>query len=225
MGLDGLSAVRVGGQVGAGDVVQRPVSSGASSASCQAPSTVISSLATNNGICASKTCGVLTNCKYQQYLSIIQSESASQGVDPDVVIVTMCKESNGNVNAKNANPNNTFDCGLMQINQKGPCSVTYDIQANIRAGVSLLKSKIAATSQIYPNILPITGAFASYNCCANETVPNAPSADCTQASGFPHAIPKWACPINPGEGQFNMCVVKNYACELTNCLAQLKANK
>jgi hypothetical protein len=225
VGLDGLRAVRVGGQVGQSGAVQRSVASNTSSASCQAPSVVISSLVTSNGICAGTACSTLTNCKYQQYLPIIQSEASSLGVDPDVVIVTMCKESGGNVNSKNANPNNTFDCGLMQINQNSPCPLTYDIQANIRAGVSLLKSKIAANSQVYPNISPMTGVFASYNCCANGTPPTAPSADCTQASGFPNAIPKWACPINPGEGTFNMCVVKNYACELTNCLAQLKANK
>ena len=85
----------------------------------------------------------------------------------------------------------------------------------------LMKQKISASSQIYQNIPVETGPFSAYNCCANKTIPNSPSADCTPANGFPFSIPKWACPINPGEGDFNMCSVKSYACELSVCMKQL----
>jgi hypothetical protein len=134
----------------------------------------------------------------------------------------MCKESRAQVNAAGNNPNGTFDCGLMQINQPTPCDATILNPAeNIRRGVALMKEKIRLTSQTYQNIPAETGPFSSYNCCANGTVPNAPSADCTTANGFPFAIPKWACPINPGESSSNMCTVKNYACELSVCMKQL----
>ena len=72
----------------------------------------------NNGICANQGCTVLSGCKYQNYMSLIQSEASKQGVDYKMVIVTMCQESRGNPNAQNPhNDNGSFDCGLMQVNQ------------------------------------------------------------------------------------------------------------
>jgi hypothetical protein len=41
------------------------------------------------------------------------------------------------------------------------------------------------------------------------------------SSGFPSSIPKWACPINPGTADLNMCSVKSYVCELSSCLNSL----
>jgi hypothetical protein len=196
--------------------------SGGSSASCDTKENTITKLQSAGGICGGAVCTILSGCNYSAYSSIIDQNVGSDVQLKKMVIVTLCKESRGNVNAQNNNPNGTFDCGLMQINQPLPCgSAILDPAENIRQGVVKMKQKIASTNQTYQNIPAVTGPFSSYNCCANGTVPNAPSADCTTANGFPFSIPKWACPINPGEGKFNMCTVKNYACELSACMNQL----
>ena len=141
---------------------------------------------------------------------------------PVIIIVTICKESSGRKDAQNKNPNGTYDCGLMQINQQTPCDAAIlNPTENIKIGIATMKKKIDFAIQIYPNIPAESGAFASYNCCANGTIPHAPSADCTVSNGFPFTLPKWACPINPGDGQYNMCTVKNYTCELNACLKEL----
>jgi hypothetical protein len=199
-------------------------SSNPGGASCSDTQSVISALSSQNGICRGVSCTALSGCNYQQYLSAIQQAAGQAGVDSKYIVALMCKESKAVATAQNRNPNGTYDCGLMQINQPGPCdSAILDPATNISRGVSLFKQKQSATGQVYPNIPQIAGVFASYNCCANGTIPNAPSADCTQSAGFPNSIPKWACPINPGEGQFNMCAVKNYACDLTACVAVLNS--
>jgi hypothetical protein len=196
--------------------------SGGGGASCADTQSVISSLSSQNGVCGTAQCTALSGCAYQQYMPIIQSKATEAGVSTSVVIAVMCKESKGNANAQNRNPNGTFDCGLMQVNQPGGCDqASLDPATNIARGIQKIQSAMSSASQVYQNIPQTLGAFASYNCCANGTVPNAPSADCTQASGFPFSIPKWACPINPGEGQFNMCTVKSYACDINACVSAL----
>jgi hypothetical protein len=228
--LQGLKATPVtmvsggGGDMGGGGASYdyTPPSSNTSSASCASTQSVISSLSSSGGVCGNTSCTALTNCSYQQYLPLIQSAAGQAGIDPKYIIALMCKESKGNASAQNRNPDGTYDCGLMQINQSTPCdSIVLNPSTNIARGVSLLKQKQSATNQVYPNIQSISGVFASYNCCSNGTTPNAPSVDCTQASGFPYTVPKWVCPINPGDGQFNMCAVKNYACDLTACVNAL----
>ncbi len=201
--------------------------SGGTSRACESTETTISKLTSSGGICGGVSCTSLSGCNYQQYLPIIDQEVGSNIQLRKMIIVTMCKESRANPTASNKNTSNgSYDCGLMQINQSSPCDSSLltkpeNIQLNIKAGVTLMRQKIALSSQTYQNIPAETGPFSSYNCCANGTVPNSPSADCTTAAGFPFSIPKWACPINPGEGDFNMCSVKSYACELSACMNQL----
>jgi hypothetical protein len=201
--------------------------SGGSSNVCEATQNVIAKLTSSGGICGGTVCTSLSGCNYQQYLPIIDQAVGNNIQLRKMIIVTMCKESHGDPRASHVNTSdNSYDCGLMQINQKTPCSsVTLidpeNIKQNIQAGVTLMKQKIALSSQVYQNIPAETGPFSAYNCCANGTVPNAPSADCSTANGFPFPIPKWACPINPGTGTSNMCSVKSYACELSACMKQL----
>jgi hypothetical protein len=196
--------------------------SGGASASCASTQTIIASL--SSGICKNTSCTALSGCSYQQYLPALQQASSRTGVNVNYLIALMCRESKANPAAQNRNPNGTYDCGLMQINQATPCdSSVLDPNTNISRGADLFKQKQNAVKEIYTNIPQIAGVFASYNCCSNGTIPNAPSVDCTQASGFPGSVPKWVCPINPGEGQFNMCAVKNYACDLTSCVDALNS--
>lgn len=226
VGLDGLRAApgKSGGFVSGGGVpiTSNTSSSNSSSKTCEPTNTVIASLKSTGGVCGGARCTALSGCAYQSYLPTIQQESSKAGIDYKMVVVLMCKESSAKPAAQNKNPNGTYDCGLMQINQTTPCDAAIlNPETNIARGVSLLKGKLAAVNQIYPNVPTIAGVFASYNCCANGTVPHSPSADCKQETGFDQSVPKWVCPINPGDSQYNMCAVKSYACELTACLNQL----
>ena len=199
-----------------------------SSKACAATNEVISSLTSAGGICASTRCTKLAGCTYQQYLPIIKEESASASVDYKIVVAIMCRESDGRENPPqrtgiDRNSDNSSDCGLMQINVKStscPDSV-LDPRSNIREGVKKIKAALGRSGQIYKNISPTTNAFADYNCCSNGDIPSSPSNDCTVASGFPFTPPKWACPINPGTDRYNMCAVKNYACEITKCAEEV----
>ncbi len=203
--------------------INRPASG--ESRACDPVDVVKASIASAGGICGNTSCGILSGCKYEQYLPIIKSESERLGVDYKMIVVTMCKESSANPEANNQNPNGTYDCGLMQINQPGPCDVASlraNTTSNIIKGIETMKDKMRYTNQVYPgfpnvNGIPVAGVFASYNCCSNGTIPNSQSESCKTSDGWP-AIPKWACPIDPGTGKFNMCGVKSYACELTACL-------
>ena len=237
MGDVGLEGLRVGnGTSGKGGLSVIPVvtpgsstiqpGSGVTNTSCASTVSAIAAIK-SQAVCGNTQCKSLNGCQYSKYSSMINAAAGNYGVDPKMLIVLMCKESSANPAAQNRNPNGTYDCGLMQINKNGACDASIlDPQTNINAGAALLKGKIPVVNQVYPgfpnvNGVAVAGVFASYNCCSNGTVPNAESVDCNQSSGFPFTIPKWACPINPGEGTFNMCVVKNYACELTACLNSL----
>jgi hypothetical protein len=174
------------------------------------------------GICANVTCSLTSCINNNEHVPLIKSIAGS---DWKMALVLMCKESSGRADAQNVNPNGTYDCGLMQVNQATPCDASIlDPRKNITAGVAKLREKMNASSnaQQYPNlqVRPETAIFTAYNCCANGTVPNSPSVSCKTSDGWPN-IPKWACPIDPGEGKFNMCGVKAYACDLTACLNSL----
>ena len=221
----GLEKLRTSGISAGGGSSVRPTTGGGSGTSraCDDVATVKASLASPSGICANTRCTVLSGCNYQEYLPSIQSESSKAGIDYKMIVVTMCKESRANKNAQNKNENGTYDCGLMQINQPTPCDASIlEPQTNIQKGVALMKGKISSSSgsRVYANIPVQAGVFASYNCCANNTVPNNPSESCKESDGWP-SIPKWACPIDPRTGKYNMCGVKAYACELTSCLKEL----
>ena len=209
---------------GTGQIAQDGSSSSGVPKACASLESVKTAVASGN-VCAGSVCTALSGCNYQPYLSMIKQEAERIGVDYKIVIVTMCKESKASPNAQGVNRGDgvrtTYDCGLMQTNQLIPCNAqTLDPLTNIKEGITKLKIAIAG-QRIYPGVPTLAGAFASYNCCANGTPPNAPSADCNAQSGFDTAIPKWACPINPGTSASNMCAVKAYSCELVACLGNL----
>jgi hypothetical protein len=227
VGLDALRSTGGAGTVSSGSQSATTPAQQASgdARACEPEADVKASLTSSGGICGNTRCNILSGCNYAQYLPVIKSESERLGVDYKMIVVTMCKESAANPVANNQNPNGTYDCGLMQINQPGPCDVASlrsNTTANIIKGIETMKAKINSTNQIYPGFpnvggVPVAGVFASYNCCANGTIPNSKSESCKSSDGWP-SIPKWACPIDPGSGTFNMCGVKSYACELYACL-------
>ena len=223
VGLAGLR-VKGGGSVGSISSPNTSSYSGTNSKSCESVDSTIAKLKSPGGLCAGTTCKILTGCRYTPYLPIIERETNGDTLLKNMIIVTMCKESGGNPNASNKNEDGTYDCGLMQVNQSGVCEKSPSStsqEANIKNGIALMKEKRGRASQTYLGIPAAAGVFASYNCCSNRTVPNSPSADCTAASGFPSIIPKWACPINPGDSSSNMCAVRSYTCELSVCLEKL----
>ncbi len=220
IGLGALATKRFGGGVAA-IPSGTSVGSGGSSKACESSAGIIQKLQSGN-VCAGTVCKTLTGCNWKQYESIIDQATGGDSMLKKMTIVTMCKESGAVPNRSHQNDNGTFDCGLMQINQNGSCTdASYSVVDNITEGVRRMKQKISASSQTYLSVPAVASVFASYNCCGNGTPPNAPSVDCTTQTGFQNAVPKWVCPINPGDGTFNMCSVKNYACELTTCLDSL----
>lgn len=168
-------------------------------------------------VCAGATCPY--NCSNSTYDSLINTDAQQAGVDPKVVKALMCVESQFNPTAKGP----TNDCGLMQVVTNGSSCQTdsrgdlTDPATNINIGTQLLKQKYTAVgSSGYSTVTTNQMVFASYNCCSNGVDnPNAASNDCGPT------VPKWACPINPGTSQFNMCNVKSYACSVDACAKQL----
>lgn len=122
-------------------------SSGAPS-SCESKEAIINKMS-SSGVCAGTVCKSMVGCTYRQYIPLIQKEAASLNIDPKLIIVTMCRESRGNKSAQNKNPDGTFDCGLMQINQEGSCGVAIlDPEENIKRGANHIKNTIAYFSGI-----------------------------------------------------------------------------
>ena len=211
-------------------VVSSGVSSGSGGVSkaCEPADIVKTKINSSGGICGGAVCTALSGCNYSKYKDVIRQETGGDSQLEKMIIVTMCKESRGNPTATHNNEGGTYDCGLMQVNQKTPCPLSSIlsspeyIQTNIKEGVRLMRQKISASSQTYPDlkVRPESGAFSSYNCCSNGTIPNSPSVSCSKKDGWP-LIPKWACPIDPGDSTSNMCSVKSYVCDLTACLNQL----
>jgi len=189
-----------------------PQPSGAQGANC-------SGAAANSNLCVNTTCS-RTCSNLGQFESSIQTYASQSGLDPRVVKAIICRESSGNSNAQNT-ATIPPSCGLMQVLVSGgatcatdPRGNLLDPQTNIRIGTGILAQKYASVSSYsYASITPQQMTFAAYNCCANGDNPNAPSRDCGSA------VPKWACPINPGTGSYNMCNVQNYACDVAACIS------
>jgi hypothetical protein len=214
-----FSVLGVGAKNMISSISGAPSSSNSTSASCPSADSLKQTLSGGGDVCAGARCSALSGCRFRDYLSIIKSESEKQGVDYKLAIVIMCKESTGKRDATNDNRDGTYDCGLMQINQRGPCTPDSFIpEKNIAEGVRLIKEKTGpSTSRNYPGAPQLGNLFAAYNCCARGAAPYEASVDCTTGSGWPSTLPKWACPINPGSGPSNMCTVRSYACDLNAC--------
>ena len=219
----GGSGVGVGGVGGSGSVSGR---------ACDNVSLVIEKVKTSKDICSNTTCS--KTCKFSnEIISTIKKEAAAAGIDYKIILAISCRESSGNVNAIGNHANNGYaDCGLMQINMKSKIGVSTNNQSsnycspeimnlenNIKEGIKLYKSKLSTARNYNRNIISLQSqALASYNCCSNGENPNDKSASCTVSTGFVDSIPKWACPIDPGTASFNMCNVRNYACDVTACI-------
>jgi hypothetical protein len=181
-----------------------------------------------DGLCGSTFCKGLCNFR-ADIKQLAVSEARSAGVDPGIILALICRESSGDPTkiGKLAN-NGKEDCGLMQIHAgdsgKTKCSEVPNVMDptnNIQLGIATYKQKLASVSRFsYEGTAKQTLAFAAYNCCANDDNPNDKSANCNLSTGWSMDLPKWACPINPGTGSFNMCAVKNYACDVTACAAE-----
>jgi hypothetical protein len=150
------------------------------------------------------------------------------GLDTRLVKAIICRE-NAPLNLTAVGP--TGDCGLMQIDPDnfGQTTCTsprnlFDLQTNLKEGMATLVQAYnrAAPSgqQTSIGITKIAMTGATYNCCANSQDPNGQSVDCSTATGWPAGMTRWACPVNPGTGTFNMCAVKDYACDIDACVTR-----
>lgn len=189
------------------------------SASCTDPAAMKASLSSGGTVC-SGTCQ-RGKCTFDdKVLSAIDQVSSETGVDKRIIKAIICQESGGNVTAHASDGG----CGLMQITNSawaGSATCPPEILTpvnNIRQGVALYKGKLSAVSGFTYDggINAQQMTFAAYNCCANGDNPNSQSVSCATSDGWAK-LPKWACPIDPGTGTFNMCRVKNYACDVEIC--------
>lgn len=191
---------------------------GTATPTCIHPELYKGMLRDGDGFCSRAFCKGL--CKFSpaiKQLAVTEARSAS--VDPGIILALICRESSGIPTKIGNHANNgKSDCGLMQINSPSCTPEIMDPTNNVRAGIALYKAKLSSVSAYsYTGADKPTLAFAAYNCCANGDNPNSKSADCNLGTGWPVDLPKWACPVNPGTGSFNMCAVKNYACDVTAC--------
>ncbi|TSD00468.1 MAG: Uncharacterized protein Athens071425_613 [Parcubacteria group bacterium Athens0714_25] len=173
-------------------------------------------------ICAGFAC---KTCNLDSYLSAISSASVQFAIDANFIKGIIARESTCIATAQKNESDGTMSCGLMQINVSTQTECDYwktHPAENIQKGTEILGGKVARArtimdAQDYTTVTIEQMASAAYNCCANGEDPNSPSNDCTSANGW-NLIPKWACPIDPGVGDFNMCAVKDYACSVTACI-------
>lgn len=205
----------------------------AGGAVCTDPVAFKASLASGGKAC-SGVCS-RTKCNFtSEVLSAIENNSGT--MDKKLVKSFVCRESSGDKGAIN-NAGTITSCGLMQVNWNevpgntncsGPAKNLMDANVNIQEGVRVFQAKIAMSnpgSYSAAGITAVQMAAAAYNCCGNGDRPNDPSASCGTGAGtdvsqgWP-ALPKWACPINPGTPPFNMCHVKGYACDVESCVSQ-----
>lgn len=184
---------------------------------CQNPDAYKKHVQQGGAVCGTNACSLPAAEREKikkDYGSIIDDELKKAGLEgySNVIIAIISRESHGNPNAKG----DDGGCGLMQITD-GTCIL--DPRENIQKGIALYKQKLEAIqSKGYKYGNGITTkhlAYAAYNCCKNGENPNDESQDC-KGDGWP-SLPKWACPIDPGNGTFNMCKVKDYACVVAAC--------
>jgi soluble lytic murein transglycosylase-like protein len=159
----------------------------------------------------------LSGCNFKQYLSILKTAAGNDPLKLKMLIVVMCKESGGVATRQSTtNANGSVDCGLMQVSRQKNCIADDFIpEKNIPNGANILFS---IPDKIYNNTPAPARIFAAYNA---GPAANVVSKDCNTSSGFTSGdVPAWACPINAGD----MCGVKNYACDLNNCLSDTSLN-
>jgi hypothetical protein len=196
---------------------------GGGSTACSNADAMKQHLAGGGNVCDSTSCSSASAaCKLslQNYDGRIRSVASAKGVgsedDIKMIKAIICKESGANSQAIGP----TGDCGLMQIRDPAYPNCgngIMDPQKNLEVGIGkYVQKKTAASGSYGGGITKEMMALASYNCCANGDNPNAQSVSCKTTDGWP-SIPKWACPIDPGAGQFNMCAVKNYSCDVVAC--------
>jgi len=168
--------------------------------------------ASGQNVCQGTACD--GSCSTSAYDGYISTYAGQNGLSSAVVKSVIYHESSCNPNATSP----AGACGLMQVMPQSGYSCTndprnlFDPETNIRLGTEILRGKYSnVQSYNYTTVTDEQMAFAAYNCCANGENPNSPSEDC---NGI---VPKWACPIDPGAGDDNMCDVKNYACEVDAC--------
>jgi Transglycosylase SLT domain len=185
-------------------------------ATCEDPNAMKQRL-NNGGTVCGGTCSIPAGFK-AKILSDYGTIISNYGGGLDVITALIYQESKGDPNAHSADGG----CGLMQITNSAwvsscPASILVPDE-NIKQGIALYNQKLQSVQgkSYGGGITQKQMAFAAYNCCNNGEDPNAPSASCKTTDGWP-PLPKWACPIEPGNGTSNMCAVKAYACNVGAC--------
>lgn len=188
---------------------------------CTDPVALKSALAAGKTVCAGDSFSCPSICDTSRWNGAIAVASAKYGVAESFIKLIISKESACNPTAVGR----TGDCGLMQVKPSGvgntsclgPAFNLTDPDVNIDQGTKFLAAAFSSASSLLAKYGATTTkealVAAQYNGGAGN---NASSVDCKTADGWP-VISKWGCPINPGEGEFNACAIRRYACSVQAC--------
>ncbi len=154
--------------------------------------------------------GSCPTCDTSPWQTSIAKYSDIYNVPESLIKAIIAMESRCNPNAGSVDG---LSCGLMQ--PIGACSLNPD--TNIQQGTKVLADAYSSAKSLksrYGNAATVEElTYAIYNAGIRQS---GSSVDCKVSDGWP-AIPKWGCPIRPGEGRYNACFIKGKACNFGKC--------
>ncbi len=138
-------------------------------------------------------------------------------VDAMIAKESSCRENPGAMDGKS--------CGLTQVkfasvgntDCAGPAMNLNDPEINIREGMKVLKAAWDASAGYDYTGIGIKREEIAYVIYNSGTKDVAQSSDCKATDGWPAKFPRYACPIKPGETQFNACYIREQSCKVGAC--------
>ena len=207
----GTSSAGAGAGVGAG----APAGGGAA---CENIDAARARLSAGGTVCNGS--GSCPSCNTQPFDSLIERYAKQYKVSPGLIRGVIARESSCDRIKEKKESDGSSSCGLMQVNTRSStysCAQLKDSATGIMEGTRILAAAYSTAQSLkakYGNRVTVNElAAAIHNAGAGES---AASVDCSSASGWP-TIPKWGCPINPGNAQFNACAIRDYACNVGAC--------
>lgn len=190
-------------------------------AECTDPAQLKDALSKGGTVCSGGSWSCPAQCDTTPWQDAISAAAAKYHISETFIRLIIAKESSCNSGAVGP----TGDCGLMQVKPSsvgnsgclGPSVNLTDPRVNIDQGTKILVSAVNEAASLESKYGATTKkeslAAAIYNAGSGQS---GSSVDCKTSEGWP-VIPKWGCPINPGEKEFNACDIRTYACNVQAC--------
>lgn len=170
--------------------------------------------------------GSCKRCDTSEYDSLIDSAASTSGMSAAFIKAIIARESSCNKNAVKGESDGTQSCGLMGVNTRSSshsCEQLKDPSTGISEGVRILKSSYVSAQSLvskYGNTVTVNElAAAIHNAGPGDSAASSQVSGkgCLTSEGW-KVIPKWGCPIAPGEAEFNACDIRDYACDVGACV-------